>query len=148
MGSRTSFPDLAFAGFLIVLGALALALASELPAGSAGSMGPGYVPRGLAILIILLGAGMAARALLAARQLMPAVAWRPLILIGISVGLFAVLLPGAGLALTSLAVVICAGFAAADVRLRENAILAVGLAAFAVALFVLGLGLPIRIWPW
>jgi hypothetical protein len=64
------------------------------------------------------------------------------------VALFAILLPRAGLALTSVAVVLCSGFAAADVRLRENAALAVGLSAFAVALFVRGLGLPIRVWPW
>lgn len=148
MSSRISFPDLAFAGFLIAVGGLAMALASDLTAGSAGLMGPGYVPRALAILIILLGAGMAGRAILAARQPMPGVALRPLALIGMSVALFALLLPRAGLAITSFAVVVCAGFAAADARLRENLLLAVGLATFAVALFVLGLGLPIRIWPW
>ena len=35
-------------------------------------------------------------------------------------------------------VVLCAGFAAYDVRLRENAMLGVALAAFAVVLFVTG----------
>ncbi|HKH94968.1 MAG TPA: tripartite tricarboxylate transporter TctB family protein, partial [Beijerinckiaceae bacterium] len=104
MSSRISFPDLAFAVFLIAVGALALALSSDLSSGSAGSMGPGYVPRALAILIILIGAGMAARALLAARERLPGVALRPLALIGISVALFALLLPRAGLALTSFAV--------------------------------------------
>ena len=148
MGSRTNVPDLAFAAFLIALGGLAFVLASELPAGGAGTMGPGYVPRALAVLIIVMGLGMGARAALAARQPMPAIAVRPLILIGASVALFAVLLPRAGLALTSVAVVLCAGFAALDVRFRENAVLAIGLAAFAVGLFVLALGLPIRIWPW
>lgn len=147
MGSRTNIPDLDFAGFLIALGAFAFALAGELPVGGAGSMGPGYVPRGLSILIIVLGIGMGVRAAFAARQPFPAVAVRPLIMVGASVALFAVLLPRAGLALTSLAVVLCAGFAAADVRVRENGVLAIGLAAFAVALFVVGLGLPIRIWP-
>ena len=50
--------------------------------------------------------------------------------------------------LTSIAVVVCAGLAAYDVRWRENAVLAVALAAFAVLLFVTALGLPIRVWPW
>jgi hypothetical protein len=148
MGPRINIPDLAFAGFLVALGALALTLSSDLPAGRAGAMGPGYVPRGLAFLVMLMGAGMGMRAVLAARRPVPAVAWRPLVLIGAAVALFAVLLPLAGLALTSLAVVVCAGFAAADARVRENGLLAVGLAAFAVALFVRGLGLPIRVWPW
>ena len=51
------------------------------------------------------------------------------------------------MALTSFAVVLCAGFAAYDVRLRENAVLRVALAAFAVVLFVSVLGLPIPVWP-
>ena len=62
-----------------------------------------------------------------------------------AVVLFAVLLPLAGLAVTSFAIVICAGFAAYDVRLRENAIAALALAAFAVVLFVSALGLPIKV---
>ena len=44
-------------------------------------------------------------------------------------------------------VVLAAGFAAYDVRLRENAILALALAIFAVLLFVTALGLPIPVWP-
>jgi NADH:ubiquinone oxidoreductase subunit 2 (subunit N) len=147
MGSRTNVPDLAFAAFLVVLGALALVLGSELTVGTAGAMGPGYVPRALSVLIILMGLGMGIRALLAKWEPFPAVALRPLLLIGASVALFALLLPLVGLALTSLAVVVCAGFASAELRVRENALLAIGLAAFAVALFVYGLGLPIRVWP-
>jgi hypothetical protein len=124
MRSRVNFPDLAFAAFLVGLGAFAFALAAELPVGSATQMGPGYVPRGLAMLIMAFGVVMGGRTLLVARQEFPAIAWRPLILISVSVAVFAVLLPLAGLA-----------------------VLAFGLAAFAVALFVLALGLPIPIWP-
>lgn len=43
---------------------------------------------------------------------------------------------------------ICAGYAAYDVRFRENAISALTLAAFAIVLFVVVLGLPIAVWPW
>jgi hypothetical protein len=147
MPARSNLPDLAFALFLVALGALAFVLAGDLNVGRAGAMGPGYVPRGLALIIVLFGAAMGLRALFAAWQPFPAVALRPLTLIGASVTLFALALPQAGLALTSVAVVICAGFASYDVRLRENVILALALGAFAVALFVLALGLPIPIWP-
>ena len=147
MPSRINVPDLAFGIFLIALGALAFALASELTVGSAGSMGPGYVPRGLALLIMIYGAVLALSAAFAGWQAFPAIALRPLLLILAAVALFAVLLPIAGLALTSFAVVICAGLAAYDARLHENAVLAVALAAFAVVLFVSVLGLPISIWP-
>ena len=89
-------------------------------------MGPGYVPRGLALLIMIYGVVLGVRAAFAGRVAFPEIAWRPLLLISASVALFAILLPLVGLALTSFAVVICAGFAAYDVRLRENALLAGG----------------------
>jgi hypothetical protein len=147
MPTRINVPDLAFALFLIGLGVLALVFASDLRIGRAGAMGPGYVPHGLALIIIAFGAVMGLRAVFAGRQSFPTVAWRPLILIGAGVALFALALPRLGLAITSAAVVIVAGYAAYDVRVRENAILALGIAIFAVALFVLALKLPIPIWP-
>lgn len=148
MTLRINVPDLAFAVFLIALGGLALALASPLAVGTAAAMGPGYVPRGLAILIMVYGAVLGVRAMFSGRVAMPEIHWRPLFLIFGAAALFAVLLPLVGLALTSFALVICAGFAAYDVRLRENAIAALILAAFAVVLFVMALGLPIQVWPW
>lgn len=148
MPARVNTPDLAFAAFLVALGALAFALASELSVGSAAAMGPGFVPRGLALIIMIYGAALGVRAGFSGRQTFPAIERRPLLLISASVALFAILLPVAGLALTSFAVVVCAGFAAYDVRLRENAIAALVLAAFSVVLFVSVLGLPIAVWPW
>jgi Tripartite tricarboxylate transporter TctB family len=148
MRARVNVPDLAFAAFLVALGALAFALAGELTVGTAAAMGPGYVPRGLALIIMVYGLLLGSRAMLAGRQAFADIAWRPLLLISAAVALFAILLPIAGLALTSFAVVVCAGFAAYDVRLHENALLGAALAAFAVALFVGVLGLPIANWPW
>jgi hypothetical protein len=147
MTLRLNVPDLAFGVFLVALGALAFGLASDLTVGTAASMGPGYVPRGLSILIMVYGIVLGVRAAFTGREPFPAVAWRPLILISASVALFGILLPVAGLAVTSIVVVVCAGFAAYDVRLRENAILALALAIFAVVLFVTVLGLPIPVWP-
>jgi hypothetical protein len=147
MTSRLNVPDLAFAAFLVALGALAFALAGELSVGTAASMGPGYVPRGLALLIMVYGAVLGTRACWSGRQAFPEIAWRPLAMISAAVALFALLLPLAGLAITSFAVVVSSGCAAYDVRLRENALLALGLAVFAVLLFVAALGLPIPIWP-
>ena len=147
MTLRVNIPDLAFAAFLVALGAFAFALSSDLSVGTAAAMGPGYVPRGLALIIMVYGAVLGLRAAFTGRQAFPAVAWRPLLMISAAVALFAVLLPVAGLAITSLAVVICSGAAAYDVRLRENALLAVALAVFAVLLFVTALGLPIQVWP-
>ncbi len=148
MKLRINVPDLAFAAFLLALGALAFSLASQLTMGSAAAMGPGYVPRGLSVIVMIYGAALGVRALFSGALPFPAIEWRPLLLLSVSVALFAVLLPVAGLAVTSFVVVICAGFAAYDVRLRENAIAALILAAFASLLFVSALGLPINVRPW
>lgn len=147
MPSRINIPDLAFALFLVAVGAIAYWLASDLAIGTTTHMGPGYVPRGLAIIIMIYGAGMGARALFATGVPFPTVVIRPLIFVGAAVAIFALLLPIAGLAITSVAVVLCAGIASHDVKFRENIILALGLSAFAVALFILALGLPLSIWP-
>ncbi|BAT58143.1 tripartite tricarboxylate transporter TctB family protein [Variibacter gotjawalensis] len=145
--TRINAPDLAFWLFLIAVGAFSYWLASDLAVGSTTHMGPGYVPRGLAIIIMLFGAVMSVRALFAGGAPFPTVVIRPLIFVGASVAIFALLLPIAGLALTSVAVVLCAGAASHDVKFRENILLALGLSAFAVALFILALGLPLSIWP-
>ena len=148
MNLRVNAPDLAFAVFLVALGALAFSLASQLSIGSAAAMGPGYVPRGLSVIIMIYGAVLGARALFSGALPFPAIEWRPLLLLLAAVALFAVLLPVVGLAVTSFVIVICAGYAAYDVRLRENAIAALALAAFASILFVSVLGLPIKVLPW
>src|ERR1700704_3182064 len=88
--ARLNIPDLAFAAFLVALGAFAYALAGELTVGTAAAMGPGYVPRGLALLIMIYGGVLMARAAIAGWQAFPAIALRPLLLICASVALFAV----------------------------------------------------------
>ena len=148
MTLRVNAPDLAFAVFLVALGALAFSLASQLTMGSAAAMGPGYVPRGLSVIIMIYGAVLGVRAVFSGQLPFPGIELRPLLLLSAAVVLFAVLLPLVGLAVTSFAIVICAGYAAYDVRLRENAIAALVLAAFASVLFVSVLGLPIKVLPW
>ena len=147
MALRLNIPDLAFAAFLIAIGALAFALAGQLSVGTAAAMGPGYVPRALAIIVMIYGLVLGARAIFSGVTPFPPIEFRPLLLIGASVAVFGLLLPFAGLAVTSFLTVISAGFAAYDVRLRENAVAALVLAAVAVLLFVTALGLPISIWP-
>ena len=100
------------------------------------------------VLIMVYGLVLGIRALFSGRQSFPEIAFRPILLVSASVAVFAIMLPLVGLAITSFAVVICAGFAAYDVRLRENAVLAVALAVFAVLLFIKVLGLPVAIWWW
>jgi Tripartite tricarboxylate transporter TctB family len=145
--ARIDIPDLAFALFLIAVGGLAFVLVGELRSGTGSSMGPGYVPRGLAGLVILFGVGLGIRALASARDPFPEIDWRALALISGALLSFMLVYPRAGLVAGSLAAMICAGFASSEVRPIENAIFAVALTIFAVLLFVQALGLPLQVWP-
>jgi hypothetical protein len=72
---------------------------------------------------------------------------RPLLLILVAVAAFALLIEPAGLAIATTAIVLIGAAGGAEFRLLEGIALAVGLAAAAVVLFVVGLKLSIPIWP-
>jgi hypothetical protein len=148
MGHRVSIPDLAFALFLVAFGAAVLALTTDLRMGSAANMGPGYVPRGLAGIIAIYGIALTVPAILAPFQTMPGVRPRSLLFIALALALFAILFPRVGLAVAGLVAMLCASAAASDSKPGEAIVFALILTAFAVLLFVYGLRLPFRVWPW
>lgn len=90
MTSRLNIPDLCFAVFLIALGALGFSLSNQLSIGNAAAMGPGYVPRGLSILIMVYGLALGVRAFFSGRQSFPEIAFRPILLVSASVAVFAI----------------------------------------------------------
>jgi putative tricarboxylic transport membrane protein len=65
----------------------------------------------------------------------------------VSLAVFALLLPRAGLALATLGTMACATFATSEFKWGESLIFAVVITAFTVLLFVHGLGLPLAVWP-
>jgi len=144
---RTDFPDLAFGGFLILLAVVALGEIRNLSMGTAADMGPGYVPRALALVIMSFGVVVAGRGFFARRRLLPAVKPRPILSVLISLAVFALLLPRGGLALTTLATMACATFATPDYRWRESVLFAVIITVLTVLLFFSFLGLPLSVWP-
>jgi putative tricarboxylic transport membrane protein len=145
--TRVDFKDLAFGAFLIVLAAVAFAATSPLAIGTASDMGPGFVPRTLAWIILGFGASFLVTSLLKAREPIPAPAWRPLFAILASIALFAVLFAKLGLIAACVGAVIVAGAATAPVRWLQLVTFGIVLAAFSALLFVKGLGLPFRLWP-
>ncbi len=148
MTRRGSVPDLAFALFLVAFGIAVLALTGDLRTGTTARMGPGFVPRGLAWITIVYGAGLAVPAILEPFQMIAGVKLRSLLFISASLALFAILFPIAGLALAGFVAMLCGSAAAADSRPLEALIFALVLTTFAVVLFVYALRLPFAVWPW
>lgn len=140
-------PDIAFGAFLIILATVALWETRALAIGIAADMGPGYVPRALAWILMGFGLVFVASGFRATHRPLPRFDLRSFVMVLLSLAVFALLLPKGGLALATFATMACSTFAVSDFRWRESFVFAVILTAFTVLLFVNGLGLPLAVWP-
>jgi hypothetical protein len=144
---RGNAPDIAFGAFLIILAIVALWETRALSIGSAADMGPGYVPRALAWILMGFGLVFTLGGLRAGRLALARFDVRSLAFVLGSLALFALLLPKGGLALASFGTLACSTLAITDYKWRESLFFAIILTTFTVLLFVNGLGLPLNVWP-
>lgn len=144
---RGNAPDIAFGAFLVILASVALWETRALAIGAAADMGPGYVPRALAWILMGFGMVFVVAGVRARRVAVPRFDLRSFVMVLLSLAVFALLLPKGGLALATLATLACSTFAVSDFQWRESLLFAVVLTAFTVLLFVNGLGLPLAVWP-
>jgi len=145
--SRINWPDLLFGGFLILVAAGTLAATWKLAGGTAANMGPGYMPRVIAIALLGFGGFFSMRGLLSSHVGIERVQLRPLLAISISVGLFAFLVENFGLAAASLATVVIAAIGSRESRFLEIILFGLAMTVAAILLFVKVLALPVPIWP-
>jgi len=134
---------LLFAG----VGILAIIIASNYPLGTAARMGPGYFPRILGILLILLGGALALRALKLNGPPLPRWHWRPVVVVLGSVVLFGFILIKLGLAISTVILIVLSSAASREFRPLESAVSGVLLAILCISVFVLALKLQLPIWP-
>ena len=130
-----------------LLGVGALAIGSKYTLGTAARMGPGYFPRILGILLIVLGVAIALRALRVRGEAMPRFRLRPLVVVLGSVVLFGAIVRPLGVALSTVILIVVASAASSEFRPRESLVAGLLLAALAVGVFVVGLQLQLPIWP-
>ncbi|RJG03245.1 tripartite tricarboxylate transporter TctB family protein [Noviherbaspirillum sedimenti] len=147
-----------FAGlmFTVVGGAFALG-AREYSIGTSASMGPGYFPLMLGILLAALGIALALQSFGEPDEdeKVGAIAWQPLFFITIANLAFGILLgglpliglPSMGLVLAIIALVLLASLAGEEFKLREALVLAGVLALGSWLVFIKLINLPIQLWP-
>jgi len=136
------------AGVLFVaVGIAAIVIAANYPLGTAARMGPGYFPRILGILLIVLGSALALRALRLQGSPLPSWPMRPTIVTLGSVVVFGAIVDFAGLALSTIVLIVLASAASPEFRFKEAIISGIALAALAVGVFIVGLKLQLPIWP-
>jgi hypothetical protein len=137
-----------YAGLLFVaFGVFAIIVARNYPLGTAARMGPGYFPRLLGILLIVLGAALSLTALRGQGPPLPGWKWRPVSIVLLSVVAFGLVLTHAGLVLSTIGLIAVASTASREFRFRESLLSGVLLAALSVGVFVIGLKLQLPIWP-
>jgi hypothetical protein len=137
-----------WAGVLYVtFGLSAIIIAANYPMGNAARMGPGWFPRALGILLILLGSALALRALKLKGTPIDPWHWRPTATVLISVVIFGMIVPRVGVALSTIFLIVAASSASKEFKPREALISGVVLAALSVGVFVIGLNMQLPIWP-
>jgi len=136
------------AGLLfIAFGIAALVIGSNYTLGTAARMGPGYFPRILGGLLVVLGAALALRALRIKGPPLPRWHWRPVVIVLGSVAAFGVALNYLGMVVSTVLLIVASSSASHEFRFRESLISGIVLAILAVVVFVLGLKLLLPIWP-
>jgi hypothetical protein len=131
----------------VAFGVAAIVLGSGYPLGTAARMGPGYFPRILGILLIVLGGALALRALRIQGTPLPGWKWRPVIVVLVSVIIFGLVVTHIGLVLATVGLIFASSVASQEFRPKEALISGIVLAALAVGVFVIGLKIQLPIWP-
>lgn len=139
-----------FIGGLVVIAVAAFAFwqGADLPIGTFGGMGPGMLPRGLAVLLGLLGVLLAAAAVMEGGPALDRWSLRgPVFVLGAVVAFGAAVRP-LGLIIAGPLAIVIGAFASEEVRWGETLVLGTVMTAFCIGLFKFALGLPIPLAPW
>lgn len=148
MTTQKDYRDLVGGLLMAGIGAFAAWYSSQhYDFGDLRSMGPGFFPTVLGILLAVLGVLVALPALLRHGERMT-FSLRTLICVIGALILFATLLKTAGVVLTTVATVLVASLADRSMRWRTRVIAAVAIAALTWLVFIVGLSMVLPTWPW
>ena len=134
---------LLFAAF----GTAAIVIGASYPVGTAARMGPGYFPRGLGIILIVLGAIQVLDSFRKPGAPIQMSDLKPILIVLGSVVLFGLTVVPLGLVLATILLIVASSTASHEFRWKAAAVAAVLLAAFVVIAFGYGLKLQLPIWP-
>ena len=140
--------DLVCGLFFIAIGVFGMWIGKDLPMGTPSRLGTGVFPRILCWGMVASGAIIFLKGLFSQGEKMGRVAWRPVILISAAATAFALLIDDYGLVAAMLAMIVLSGFAGHEFYPKEFIIFSVILVLMGVAMFIWGLGMPIKTFPW
>jgi Tripartite tricarboxylate transporter TctB family len=137
-----------FAGAIFLLfGLCAVLVGHDYPMGTALHMGSGYFPFVLGVLLLMLGAGICIKSLVIAGEAIESIDLRPVLLVLMAIGAFAVSVDTIGLVAATALMTVIGAAASPESRWREVVVLTIALLGLSVGVFAYGLGLPFMLLP-
>ena len=146
-GRTGNRPDLLTAALFLGIGVLGLVMSRNLEFGSLASMGPGFMPRVVCVLLIAVGLAVGLPALRRPFEAIEPIRARPMLVITIAIVGFAFAATHLGFVLASLWLIIAGSLADPGGHWRTTLLLAAGLTLFGALVFVYGLGVQVPLWP-
>ena len=136
----------------VAIGAVFFVGAYQYQMGTAARMGPGWFPRVLGGIMMLLGVIIAGIGLKNQAQWATTAGigwtWKPVVILTVAVVLFGFTLPTLGMISAIILLTMISGFAAHDKNYKELAMITVIMCLFCAAVFVWGLKLQMKLFPW
>jgi len=132
----------------ISIGVLGVVVGWDYPRGSPVRLGTGVFPAILSWGLIGIGTIVLIKGLVVRGPGVGRVAWRPVLLIGLAAALFALLIETGGLIAAMVVMMILAALAGDEHTIKEFSIFAVIMLVMAMAIFVWGLEMPLKVFPW
>ena len=142
--------DTAAGVLFMIVGAGALAIGADYRTGTLLHMGPGYFPRMMSGLLLLLGAVVALLGIRQRRAIAeeaPPWSWRAMAAVVGGIVLFGFGLERFGLVASITALTLVSAYAERTRGIVEAIVLAVSMNVIAWLVFVVGLGMPLPLWP-
>jgi hypothetical protein len=144
--------DLLAGLMFIAIGVIFTVGAYNYSMGTAARMGPGYFPRILGVLmaglgLLIAGIGLKNQAKWAVTEGI-GWTWKPVVLLTVAVVLFGFALPNLGMLAAIIILIGLSGFAAHDKEYRSLAMIMVIMCLFCAAVFIWGLKLQMKLFPW
>jgi hypothetical protein len=137
-----------FAGAIFLsFGLGAVLVGRDYPIGTALHMGSGYFPFVLGALLLILGAIISIKSLVITGDAIESIGLRPLLLVLLAIGAFAVSVDTIGLVAATVLMAAIGAAASPESRWREVVVLTIALLGLAVGVFAYGLGLPFTLLP-
>jgi len=143
--------DLLAGLMFIAIGAIFWSGASNYQMGTAARMGPGWFPSVLGAIMTCLGvliAGIGLKNQAAWAKTGIGWTWKPVIILTVAVVLFGFALPTLGMVVAIILLTVLSGVAAHDREYKSLAMITVIMCIFCAAVFVWGLKLQMKLFPW